>query len=461
MASEKEKVALGSIAASAGLTVAKAVVGFLTGSLAILSEAAHSLLDLLATLMTYFAVRIADKPADEVHHYGHGKVESISALAETALLFLLSAIVIWEAVQRLAGGGHAVEATLSAFAVIIASIVIDYFRARVLTRVAAQTASEALEADALHFSSDMWSSAAVLVGLGGVALGFEWADSVAAIVVAVFICIAGWRLGKRTIDTLTDAAPAGVAERIAALAKRVKGVVAVERVRARPVGPTLFIDLTVAVSRTLPLDRVSGLKDGITKSIRGEMPEAEVSVTIEPIALSDETVLERVMVIARNRALAVHHVTVHAISGRLSVSLDLEVDGSLGIGAAHEIASGLEAAIVDELGSGVEVETHIEPLQLTRIVGRDADAGRVDDVRAELSALANRLGFVGDVHDVRVRETPEGEIVNFHCLVDPALTVHDVHETVDEVERGLRRRWPSIKRVIGHAEPRGMVRAGA
>lgn len=461
MASEKEKVALGSIAASAGLTIAKAVVGFLTGSLAILSEAAHSLLDLLATLMTYFAVRIADKPADEEHHYGHGKVESISALAETALLFLLSAIVIWEAAQRLAGGGHAVEATLAAFAVIIASIVIDHFRARVLTRVAAKTSSEALEADALHFSSDMWSSFAVLVGLAGVALGFEWADSVAAIVVAVFICIAGWRLGKRTIDTLTDAAPAGVAERIAALAKRVKGVVTVERVRARPVGPTLFIDLTVAVSRTLPLDRVTALKDGITKSIRGEMPEAEVSVTIEPIALSDETVLERVMVIARNRALAVHHVTVHAISGRLSVSLDLEVDGSLGIGAAHEIASGLEAAIVEELGSGVEVETHIEPLQVTRIVGRDADAGRVDAIRAELSSLASQIGFIGDVHDVRVRETLEGEIVNFHCLVDPGLTVHDVHETVDEVERGLRRRWPSIKRVIGHAEPRGMVRAGA
>src|SRR5690242_7426733 len=291
MANVKQRVALGSIVASASLTLAKAVVGVLTGSLAILSEAAHSLLDLLATVMTYFAVRIADQPADEEHHYGHGKVESISALAETVLLFLLSAAVIWKAVQRLlASGEHVVEATLAAFAVIAASIVIDFFRARLLYRIAADTSSEALEADALHFSSDMWSSAAVLIGLGGVALGFEWADSVAAIVVAVFICIAGWRLGKRTINTLTDAAPAGLAERIAALTKRVRGVVRVERVRARPVGPTLFVDLTVAVSRTLPLDRVTSLKDGITKSIRAEMPESEVTVTIEPIALSDETV---------------------------------------------------------------------------------------------------------------------------------------------------------------------------
>src|SRR5438105_3649581 len=204
MQSVKEKVALSSIAASAGLTAAKGAVGLTTGSLAILSEAAHSLLDLAATVMTYFAVRIAGKPADAEHHYGHGKVESVSALLETALLFLLSGIVIWEALQRLFGGhGHAVEATPWAFAVIVASIVIDFARARVLYRVAAETASEALEADALHFGSDMWSSIAVLAGLGGVALGFKWADAAAAIVVALFVCLAGWRLGRRTIDTLT------------------------------------------------------------------------------------------------------------------------------------------------------------------------------------------------------------------------------------------------------------------
>src|SRR5438876_9958282 len=198
MSDAKQKVALTSMAASAGLATAKAVVGVISGSLALLSEAAHSLIDLGATVMTYFAVRISGKPADAEHHYGHGKVESVSALAETALLFLLSGIVIWEAVQRLFGGhGHAVEATAWAFAVIVASIAIDFSRAGVLYRVAAETASEALEADALHFGSDMWSSAAVLVGLLAVALGYAWADSAAAIVVAVFICVAGWRLGRR------------------------------------------------------------------------------------------------------------------------------------------------------------------------------------------------------------------------------------------------------------------------
>ena len=175
---DKERVALTSILASGGLTVAKGAVGLLTGSLAILSEAAHSLIDFGATLMTYFAVRVSGKPADEEHHYGHGKVESVTALAETGLLFILSAVVIWEAAHRLLGApDHVVEATLAAFAVIIGSVIVDFFRARALYRVASETASEALEADALHFGSDMWSSIAVLVGLAGVALGFQWADS--------------------------------------------------------------------------------------------------------------------------------------------------------------------------------------------------------------------------------------------------------------------------------------------
>ena len=335
----KQKVALSSIAASASLTVAKGMVGFASGSLAILSEAAHSLLDLVATIMTYFAVRISGKPADEEHHYGHGKVESVSALAETVLLFVLSGIVIWEAGQRLLSGEtHAIEASLWAFCAIAVSIAVDFFRARVLYRVASETSSEALEADALHFGSDMWSSIAVLIGLGAVALGYPWADSAAALIVAVFICVAGWRLGWRTIETLTDTAPPGAADKVTAIAMHIPGVVAVERVRVRPAGDKMFVEVNVAVSRTLPLDRVAAIKEQVAYAVHGEFKNAEASVNTSPRALDDETVLERVMVIARSRALAVHHVTVHAIGEQLSVSLDLEVDGSLALSRAHDIA---------------------------------------------------------------------------------------------------------------------------
>ncbi len=450
----KERAALGSIAASAGLTAAKAVIGLATGSLAILSEAGHSLLDFSATLLTYFAVRISGKPADAEHQYGHGKIESVAALAETALLFLLTGVVIFEAVERLSGAhAHAVEATAAAFVVICGSIAVDFVRARTLKRVAKATSSEALQADALHFASDMWSSVAVLIGLCGVAAGYSWADAAAAIVVAFFICIAGWRLGRRTIATLTDTAPAGVSERVGAIARQVPGVVAVERVRARPAGAVLFVELGVGVSRTLPLDRVAAIKDQLTRAIRADMPAAEVTITTEPRALDDETVRERVMVIARDMGLAVHHVAVQTISGRLSVSADLEVDGTQPLAAAHEVASRLEQAVREELGPSVEVETHIEPLPADVLAGRDAAAAHLAEVREFLASLAAEIPDLAEVHDVRVRETADGEIVNFHCRVDPALSVAAVHDMVDALERRLRRRFPTIRRVIGHAEP--------
>jgi cation diffusion facilitator family transporter len=453
---EKERVALSSIGASAALTIAKGLVGLSAGSLAILSEAAHSLLDFAATVMTYFAVRIADKPADAEHHYGHGKVENLSALAQTALLFVLSGVVAWEAVKRLFGDhGHPVEATAAAFAIIFASIATDFLRARVLSRVAATTSSQALEADALHFSSDMWSSAAVMAGLTGIRFGYNWADSAAALVVALFVCLAGWRLGRRTIDTLTDTAPEGVAERISAAARRIRNVVSVERVRARQVGASVFGEIEVGASRTLPLDRVESLKSDIAAAVTAAVPQAQISVSVIPRALDDETVMERVMVIARNRALAVHHVTVQTIAGKLSISLDLEVDGGYSLTAAHDIADGLEAAIRDEFGPTLEVETHIEPLQMMDVAGRDAVAGEVAAIGSALAELATASGMLRNVHDVRVRETTNGEIVNFHCDVDPTSTVAAVHDLVDGVERGLRQRFPAIKRVIGHAEPRG------
>ena len=454
MQREKEQVALTSMAASAALTIAKAIVGVSTGSLAIMSEAAHSLIDFGATVMTYVAVRVSGKPADEQHHYGHGKVESISALGETALLFLLSGVVIWEALKRLLDNEvHAVEATISAFGVIVVSIGVDFFRARALSQTAKATQSQALEADALHFSSDLWASLAVLVGLFGVYFGIPWADSAAALAVALLVCVAGWRLGKRTLDTLTDAAPTGAAAQIEKIACSVPGVVDVEHVRARGVGDTIFVDLTVAVSRTLPLDRVDAIKEAVGAAITAGMRGAQPVVVIHPVALSNESVLDRLMVIARNRALAVHHVTVHNLKDRLTISLDLEVDGKLTLRAAHEMADGLEDAVASELGSEVEVDTHIEPLEAQEALGREAMPERVQAVAMALTELAAEGRIIRDVHDVRVRETDAGEIVNFHCRVDPELTVQAVHENVDALERALKARSSSIKRVIGHAEP--------
>lgn len=452
---EKVAAALSSIVASSGLTVAKAVAAVLTGSLGLLSEAIHGLLDTGATVMTYFAVKIADQPADDEHHYGHAKVESVAALAETGLLFIASFWIISEAIQRILGHGGAVEVNVVAIGVVVLSIAVDFFRARHLKKVAKATNSQALEADALHFSSDMWSSMVVLFGLGLVAVGFPLGDAIAAIGVSGFICLAGWRLGKRTIDTLMDAAPEGVGERLTAIVDRVPGVVHVERVRARPSGAMVFVDLDVAVSRTRSLEEIVGVKKAIVAAIAAEMPEVEPSVVAHPLALDDETVHERVMVIARNRALAIHHLTVQTLADdRMSVSFDLEVDGRMSLDAAHAVATELENAIADELGPGVEVETHIEPITVDRLAGLDADAATIAEITRDLEAAAARGGIVDEVHAVRVRATDEGIIVNFHCRAAPTISIADLHAAIDDVERAVRATRLSVRRIVGHGEPR-------
>jgi len=452
MPTKKVKVAIVSVAASGSLAVAKFVVGLMIGSLGLISDALHSLTDLGATLVTLFAVRIADRPPDAEHHYGHGKVESIAALAETALLFLIAGGVAVEAVKRLQGAESAVAFSAIAFAVLAVDMAINGWRARALLQVAQETSSQALEADAMHFASDFFGAIPVIIGLALSAYGYAWADPAAALVVALLISILGLRLGKRTIDSLVDTAPSGAGERIAEALRILPGVVDVERVRVRSVGPKSFVEVAVRVPRTFPIDRMAEVKRSIEAAVAAVLDDADVTVTTTPIALDDETVQERIMLIARNRGLAVHHLTVHAIGERLAVAIDIEVEGGLALGAAHDVASGLENAVADELGPEVEVETHIEPLQAPRLDGRDLGSTRAAAVQALLSEIAGD-GPVRGIHNVRVMSTEGGEVVNFHCRVDPALTVYAVHEKVDAIERGLRRRDAAIKRVIGHAEP--------
>jgi len=452
--SEKESVALGSVFASGGLALMKLVVGLMTGSIAILSEAAHSLLDLGAAGLTYFAVRISDKPADLDHPYGHAKIESVSALIETGLLFVTSGIIVKEAIDRLLAEESHVEATWYAVAVIVASIVIDWFRARALLRVARATQSQALEADALHFSSDILSSAAVLVGLGFVALGHGKADALAALAVAVVVCRAGWQLGRRTIDILIDTAPEGVAERVEAVVRTVAGVARVDRIRVRPAGKTIFIDLAVSVSRTLAMNRVREISNAAVARIRSEYPDADVTVHAQPLALDNETIVDQVDVIAAGLGLSVHHVIFHRLQGHVCVGFDLEVDGHLSIKEAHEIASRLEAAIRTELGEDVIVESHID----SREADESEEAAAVEPaltatVGDTIRAAATGITAFVDVHNVQVRRLAHGLHVAFHCRFDDDAPLQAVDDAVRHLEYRLYERIPEARRIIAHAEP--------
>lgn len=454
--SEKQSVALVSMGASALLAGSKFLAALFTGSLGILSEAIHSLIDFGATIVTYFAIRVSDRPADDEHHYGHAKIESVAALVETGLLFLTTGWICWEAIRRLLGEDvHEVEVTWWAVAIIAGSIIIDFNRARALKKVAQKTSSEALEADALHFSSDMWSSIVVLAGLAAVWAGLPAADSIAALIVSAFIAHAAWELGARTVNTLMDTAPAGATEIVRGLVNDVHGVLALKSIRLRPAGATMFTSIVVEVARTMPIDEIVRTKEAITAAVQDRFPNADITVTANPVALDSETVFQKVMLIASRRNLAIHHLNAQQIGGRLAISFDLEVDGSMPLGEAHDRATDLEDAVRRELGSDVEVESHIEPQPERMLKGEDAPSGLTAEVSAALRHLAAVHPRLSDIHSVRLRRNEEGLFLHYHCRCSPADTVEQIHDDIDRVEAGLKDRFPDIRRVIAHAEPLG------
>jgi cation diffusion facilitator family transporter len=272
------------------LTAFKLVVGLLTNSLGILAEAAHSGLDLVAAVMTFFAVRVSDKPADKRHQYGHGKVENLSALFETLLLLATSAWIIYEAINRLFYNPAQVEASLWSFIVMGTSIIIDINRSRMLSRAAKKHNSQALEADALHFSTDIWSSAVVILGLVGVTLagylpGLDWmhlADSLAALVVAVIVIYVSMQLGWRTIIALLDSAPQGMTEKVEQAVLSVPDVIDAHAIRIRPSGPRWFIDLHVTMNGNIHLNRAHASTELIEQAVKEVYPDSDVTVHMEP-----------------------------------------------------------------------------------------------------------------------------------------------------------------------------------
>lgn len=450
---KKFKVALSSVFASFGLTVAKLIVGLLTGSIGILSEAAHSALDLGAALLTLFAVRVGDKPADKTHPFGHAKVESVSALIETGLLFLTSAWIIYEAINRLISKSVEIETTWYAFAVIIFSIIVDYSRSRALTRVAKATNSQALEADALHFSSDILSSSVVLLGLVFVSFGFKTADAFAAIGVSLFVLHAGYSLGKRTIDVLVDTAPEGITDKITAITKKVEGVIGIEKIRTRPVGASIFVDMVVTVSRKLPLEQVQGIIKAIELQTRKIFPETDLTIHTKPLSLDTETIIERIQIIAVNQNLSVHDIVVHTQNNKKYISFDLEVKSQSTIKKAHEIASNLESVIKKEIADDIEISTHIEPIKSDIILGKNVNAAEEGKIKEGIMKVVKKLPLVKEVHGVQIRKAQDKLFISLHCLFNDNTSLEDVHTNASRFEYLLREEIPDIQRVVVHAEP--------
>jgi cation diffusion facilitator family transporter len=457
-AREKRLAALGSVGSALTLVSLEVFLTIVTGSLGVLSEALHSILDLVAAVITYLSVRVADKPADADHLYGHGKVESFSAFVETGLLLLTALYIIWEAFQRLLF--HEVHIRPSLWAIVILGLcaAIDLVRSRALSRVARRYPSEALEADALHFSTDVWSTLVVIVGISAAWLGekfhLDWliyTDAIAALGVAGVILWIGSRLGKRTVDALLDVAPPGVRERIAAEVGKLEGVLGAERVRVRRAGQRYFVDVTISVPRTQSFEQVHAASDAVEERIKEILP-ADVMVHMEPRARSGENIFEAIRAIAQRRGLAVHELSAHQVDGRLFIELHLEVDERASLQRAHRLATQLEDDIRKAADANAVINIHIEPLG-AHIAGAEEMTELSRAVQEFLGELKAEYGELKDCHEVHVRSVEHKILVSCHCAMEGSLPITDVHDVTAALEDRVKERFPQISRVTIHPEP--------
>jgi cation diffusion facilitator family transporter len=458
MRAEKRAVAGNSVLAALVITAGKIVVGVTTGSLGILSEAAHSALDLVAALLTYFSVGVSDKPADADHQYGHGKVENFSAFVETGLLLLTCVWVIYEAVMRLFFRHVDVEPSVWAFAVMLISMVVDVWRSRALGRIATKYESQALEADALHFSTDVWSAGVVVLGLVLILLGrvyhLDWlrlADPVAALFVAGVIVSVSWRLARRTVDALLDAAPAGVRAQITDAVSYVDGVLEIGRVRIRRAGNRYFADLAVGFARTVTFQRSEQLVAAVTAAVHSILPDADVTVQPLPRAQRSENIFDRIRAVATRHNLNVHDISVQDLNGHLHVEQHVELDENLTLKTAHDQVTELEADMRHDIPEIADILTHIESEPATIETGdelvRDADLDR------QLKLVAAQFPEIVDMHDVQIKKVRGRLYVSCHCTMSDDLPLARVHDIQTELEIHLKQAAPELFRVLIHPEP--------
>ena len=362
--SEKHDVARSSAIASGILTVFKLAVGFLTGSLALISEGIHSLLDFLVALATWASVRAADVPADKTHHYGHGKIENLSAFTEAILLLATAGFICKEAIARLASGQSPETTQLWwGIAVIVVSIFVDISRSIALTRAAKKFKSQALEADALHFSTELLASLAVLVSLLLVKFGgekFHWADPVAAIVVSAIMLVTAVRLGKRAADMLIDRAPEGLESLMQATIRRVPGVCDVPRVRARASGANTFVDATITVDPRIPISAGHQIADTVELAVTESFPNVDLIVHVEPAdSVGDEVAAIRDL--ATGMHLKVHAIRVRVLHNQLYINFHVELAPEMTVAEAHDLITQLEDRIRHRLPQVAEIDSHLEP----------------------------------------------------------------------------------------------------
>lgn len=450
---EKSRAAVSSVIAAIFLTAFKLTVGIVSGSLGILSEAAHSGFDLVAAVTTLFAVRASDKPADLEHHYGHGKFENVSALFETLILLLTCFLIGREAIARLFFKKVMIEVTFWSFAVMFTSIIVDFTRSRILLRTAKKYHSQALEADALHFSTDILSSSVVIFGLVGAKLGLTFADPVASIGVAIVIFFISLKLGKRTIDVLVDRSPeSALVADIRAAALGIREVEEIRSLRVRVSGGKIFVDMVVGLPRLLPFERAHALVDEIENEVRSVREGIDVVVHAEPVQTNRETMVDKVKYAAEKVECNIHEVELFTTQNGFVVDLHMEVKDGETIESAHHKADMLENAIRSQIENVAQIFIHIDK-QLSKPKRANTPSLYTTDLPAKLLDYVTRKPGIVKCKNVNFTESDSGIRVAMVCQFDGTSPFEDTLKIVNDLEMDIVKRFPKISRVVIHQEP--------
>jgi cation diffusion facilitator family transporter len=444
----QRRTALVSVLAALALVVLKLTTGLATGSLGLVSEAVHSGTDLVAALLTFFAVGVAARPADTGHPYGHGKAEHLAALAEAAILVAASLLIAARAVSNLVGASEpSVDVTWYALVVIGFVIVIDASRAVISQRAGRRYRSAALQANALHFAGDLAGSVAVLAGLLVAAGGYENGDSLAALFVAVLVLLAAGRLVRRNVDVLMDRAPPGALEAAEQAIAAIDPPVELRRLRLRQAAGRHFADVVIGVLPGAAVGQGHAAADAVEAAVHRAVPESDVVVHVEPIE-EVAGLRERVQGAALSvpRVREIHNLRVLAVKGRVEVSLHLKLPGGLPLAEAHEVAEEVERAIKEAIPEVGSVQTHIEPLREVEF-GSDAraDDGVVAEVVRDVTGAPPR--------EVQFRHTDQGLVAFVTVRVDAGQALDEAHARASEIEARIRERRPEIADVVVHTEP--------
>jgi cation diffusion facilitator family transporter len=446
---QKQRVALRSMLAAAVMTLLKLAAGIVSGSLGVLSDAAHSGLDLVSSALTYFSVQVSDKPADEDHTYGHGKIENLSAFGEALLMAVSCVWIIWEALH------HSLWPVL----VLVMSIGVDYWRSRQLRLVARRTGSAALATDAFHFASDIWATVAVLVGLGlswiGLHYAVPWlryADPFAAVVVSLMILRLVVHLGRETVAVLVDEVPAETRRHLVDEVARVEGVLAVEQARVRRSGGSYFADLTLALPRRSTFEHTDELVQAATEAAHRALPKADVVIHTVPREPRTETIFDRVRAVAARNNVSVHELSVQSVQGRLRVEQHVELDENMTLLSAHEFVTAMEAEILHTTPEIDAVLTHIESEPAT--IERPELTMELDrTIEQALRSAAKHFPEIVDVHQIQVGRSSEHISMSCHCTLPDALPMLRVHEIITGLEDRFKLACPEVYRVTIHPEP--------